>query len=91
MSKLVYHDFFFVATASAHDSRRVTYDTQQIPVYRGCAEPMIARKRHAGDYYGKDGLGDVPDPDPPSPELLKKKAVQALIKTVNENPGEVGG
>ncbi|XP_030265365.1 inosine-uridine preferring nucleoside hydrolase-like isoform X2 [Sparus aurata] len=60
-----------------------------IPVYRGCAEPMIARKRHAGDYYGKDGLGDVPDPDPPSPELLKKKAVQALIKTVNENPGEV--
>lgn len=90
-SKLVYHDFFFVATASAHVSRRVTYDTQQIPVYRGCAEPMIARKRHAGDFHGKDGLGDVPDPDPPSPELLKKKAVQALIKTVNENPGEVGG
>ncbi|KAM8722806.1 pyrimidine-specific ribonucleoside hydrolase RihA-like isoform 2-T3 [Acanthopagrus schlegelii] len=60
-----------------------------IPVYRGCAEPMLARQRHAGDFHGKDGLGDVPDPDPPSLDLLKKKAVQAMIKAVRENPGEV--
>ncbi|KAL3999458.1 TRIO and F-actin-binding protein [Sarotherodon galilaeus] len=61
-----------------------------IPVYRGCSEPLLAKKRQAGDYHGKDGLGEVPDPDAPGLELVqKKKAVNAMIKTVNQNPGEV--
>uniref|UniRef100_A0A3Q4N4V2 Uridine nucleosidase 1-like n=1 Tax=Neolamprologus brichardi TaxID=32507 RepID=A0A3Q4N4V2_NEOBR len=61
-----------------------------IPVYRGCSKPLLARKQHAGDYHGKDGLGDVPDPDAPGLDLLqKKKAVQAMIKLVNDNAGEV--
>ncbi|XP_008334092.1 inosine-uridine preferring nucleoside hydrolase-like [Cynoglossus semilaevis] len=61
-----------------------------IPVYRGCTEPMVAKKRNAGDYHGKDGLGDVPHDDPPKLDLIQdKKAIHAIIQTVNRNPGEV--
>ncbi|KAM9835893.1 inosine-uridine preferring nucleoside hydrolase-like [Aulostomus maculatus] len=61
-----------------------------IPVYRGAAEPLLGRKLHAGDFHGKDGLGDVPDPNAPGLDLLQKEnAVHALIRIVNENPGEV--
>ncbi len=66
------------------------YHTLQIPVYSGCSMPLLATKQHAGDYHGKDGLGDVPDPNAPSLELLqKRKAVQAIVKMVKQNPGEV--
>ncbi|XP_032412309.1 inosine-uridine preferring nucleoside hydrolase-like [Xiphophorus hellerii] len=61
-----------------------------IPVYKGFSKPLLARKQHASDYHGKDGLGDVPDPDAPSVELLQKeKAAEAMLKIARENPGEV--
>uniref|UniRef100_UPI003AACEF9A inosine-uridine preferring nucleoside hydrolase-like isoform X1 n=2 Tax=Centroberyx gerrardi TaxID=166262 RepID=UPI003AACEF9A len=61
-----------------------------IPVYRGCSEPLLGRKLNAGYYHGKDGLGDAPDPDAPGLELMQKEgAVEAMIRMVKENPGEV--
>lgn len=69
----------------------ITRSVQQIPVYKGFSKPLLARKQHASDYHGKDGLGDVPDPDAPSVELLQKeKAAEAMLKIARENPGEVG-
>uniref|UniRef100_A0A3P8NDA3 Inosine/uridine-preferring nucleoside hydrolase domain-containing protein n=1 Tax=Astatotilapia calliptera TaxID=8154 RepID=A0A3P8NDA3_ASTCA len=50
-----------------------------IPVYRGCSKPLLARKQHAGDYHGKDGLGDVPDPDALGLDLLLDGFVKPVI------------
>lgn len=59
-------------------------------MYKGCSGPLLAAKRHAGDYHGKDGLGDVPDPDAPGLEKLQKEnAVTALIEMIKQHPGEV--
>ncbi|XP_061894324.1 inosine-uridine preferring nucleoside hydrolase-like [Entelurus aequoreus] len=61
-----------------------------IPVYAGCSEPLLSNQRHASDYHGKDGLGDVSDPDAPGLELLQeKKGVQALVEMIEQNQGEV--
>ena len=59
-------------------------------MFRGLAKPLMARKLHAGDFHGKDGLGDVPDPEAPGLELLQEQgAPQAIAQIVSENPGEV--
>lgn len=59
-------------------------------MYPGCVEPLLERKVHAGDFHGKDGMGDVPDADAPGLELLQEeKAVQAIIRIISESPGEV--
>ena len=41
-------------------------------------------------YHGADGLGDVPDPGAPGLDLLQKEhAVLAIIRIINEQPGQV--
>ncbi|XP_054642571.1 inosine-uridine preferring nucleoside hydrolase-like [Dunckerocampus dactyliophorus] len=61
-----------------------------IPVYAGCSQPLLSDTKNASDYHGKDGLGDVPDPDAPGLEMVqKKKGVQALLKMIRQNQGEV--
>lgn len=64
----------------------------QIPVFKGSAKPILGECIDAGDFHGKDGLGDAPDPNAPGLDLLQKEgAVSAIIRIVNENPGEVRG
>ncbi|KAK7153844.1 hypothetical protein R3I94_007259 [Phoxinus phoxinus] len=62
----------------------------EIPVFRGVATSLLGLTVGAGDFHGKDGLGDAPDPQAPGLELVQKEgAVSAMIRIVDENPGQV--
>ncbi|KAL7385630.1 hypothetical protein ABVT39_025454 [Epinephelus coioides] len=62
----------------------------EIPVFKGAAKPILGNSLSAGHFHGQDGLGDTPDPNAPGLELVHKEgAVSAMIRIVNENPGEV--
>lgn len=61
---------------------------QDVPVYRGCARPLVSAPYHAAYVHGEDGLGDAGIPASKR-KAEKKHAVQALIDIANENPGEI--
>ncbi|KAM4561159.1 inosine-uridine preferring nucleoside hydrolase-like [Fundulus diaphanus] len=62
----------------------------EIPVFRGADVPILGTVISAGSFHGQDGLGDAPDPRSPGLDLIQKEhAVSAMIRMVNENPGEV--
>lgn len=64
----------------------------QIPVFRGASKPIMGKSIDAGYFHGQDGLGDAPDPNAPSLDIIQKEhAVNAILRIVNENPGQVGG
>lgn len=60
-----------------------------IPVFRGADKPIMGNSINAGYFHGKDGLGDAPDPKAPSLDMIQKEhAVDAIIRIVNEHPGQ---
>ncbi|XP_033643425.1 probable uridine nucleosidase 1 [Asterias rubens] len=62
-----------------------------IPVYRGSAISLVCLNHLIFEnVHGSDGLGDVPDPDPPSLDLVQSEhAVHAMIRMTKEKPGQV--
>ncbi|XP_051938239.1 inosine-uridine preferring nucleoside hydrolase [Hippocampus zosterae] len=61
-----------------------------IPVFKGAAKPLVGNSINSSHFHGLDGLGDAPDPKAPSVDLVQEEsAVLAMIRIVNENPGEV--
>jgi purine nucleosidase len=57
-----------------------------IPVYFGCAEPLVARKEHATAVHGADGLGDAGwRPRKVQPEA--EHAATALVRLARAEPG----
>ncbi|XP_070564617.1 inosine-uridine preferring nucleoside hydrolase-like [Ptychodera flava] len=66
------------------------YDREQIPVFEGCATPLLNTKVLTDEIHGKDGFGDVPDLVDPNMSLLKSEhAVNAIVRIVNEYQGEI--
>ncbi|KAM4699330.1 inosine-uridine preferring nucleoside hydrolase-like [Discoglossus pictus] len=62
----------------------------EIPVYKGASRPLLGQCLNASCYHGHDGLGDVPDPEAPRLDHLQKDhAVLAMLRIVNEHPGQV--
>ncbi|KAM8749299.1 inosine-uridine preferring nucleoside hydrolase isoform 1-T1 [Acanthopagrus schlegelii] len=62
----------------------------EIPVFKGADKPILGNRINAGHFHGLDGLGDAPDRNAPGLDLVQKEgAVSAMIRIVNENPGEV--
>ncbi|XP_075069069.1 nucleoside hydrolase-like isoform X2 [Mixophyes fleayi] len=65
-------------------------DRSDIPVYRGASKSILGESMHASDFHGKDGLGDVPDPDAPGLEHIQKEhAVDAMKRLVSKYPGQI--
>lgn len=61
---------------------------QDIPVYAGCAQPLVMFQEDAAFAHGNDGLGDV-GLVPQRRKAKTEHAVKALLRLVNESPGEL--
>lgn len=62
----------------------------QIPVFKGSAGPLIRPVTTFKDHFGTDGLGDVlQNSEIWKTQIQKEHAVNAMIRLVNENQGEV--
>ena len=61
---------------------------QDVPVYPGCARPLVNQPLSAAYVHGEDGLGDAGIPASKR-KAEKKQAAQALVDIANENPGEI--
>src|SRR5258707_1834628 len=73
-------------------TRNVLYTVElcgaDVPVYAGAEKPLLRRYENATWFHGRDGLGDHNYPPPRrSPAALH--AVDAIIETVEANPGLV--
>ncbi|XP_064650182.1 nucleoside hydrolase-like isoform X2 [Lineus longissimus] len=62
----------------------------EIPVFKGTSASLLRDTPACDAYHGKDGLGDVPDSEAPDSRLVKEEhAVNALVRMINQNAGEV--
>ncbi|XP_067888893.1 nucleoside hydrolase-like [Heterodontus francisci] len=62
----------------------------EIPVYRGASASLLEDQLNADHFHGKDGLGDVPDPNAPGLEYVQAEfAVNAMIRIATECAGQV--
>lgn len=77
-----------VENATANCLKVLDLAGKDVPVFRGCAKPLVAEPHFAAYVHGEDGLGDAEIPvSKKRPQ--NKHAAQALVDYANENPGEI--
>ena len=59
-----------------------------VPVYSGAAKPLVRLYQNATWFHGRDGLGDHDYP-PPKRLVETNHAVDAIVATIEANPGLV--
>src|ERR1700728_5099987 len=59
-----------------------------VPVYSGAAKPLLRSYQNATWFHGRDGLGEHNYPAPKQ-AAEKAHAVDAIIETIEANPGIV--
>jgi len=59
-----------------------------VPVHAGAEKPLLRDHQNATWFHGRDGLGDHNYPPPPR-SAAKSHAVEAMIETIEANPGLV--
>ena len=59
-----------------------------VPIYSGAAKPLLRSYQNATWFHGRDGLGDHDYPAPRQ-SAESKHAVDAIIETIEANPGLV--
>src|SRR5919108_1638340 len=73
-------------------ARNALYTTElcgsDVPVFVGAEKPLRHEHQSADWFHGKDGLGDHGYPAPKR-ALEKKNAVDAIVETIETNPGLV--
>lgn len=60
----------------------------EVPVYAGAEKPLLRTYQNATWFHGRDGLGDHGYP-PPRRAVARSHAVDAIIQTVEAQPGLV--
>jgi len=64
-------------------------DAPPIPIYQGCARPLLQTEpADASNFHGEDGLGGAGKPTTTRP-VEAEHASLALIRLVQENPGQL--
>ena len=57
-------------------------------MFKGAVKSILDEGERAGHYHGNDGLGDMSNPVQVDVSLIQKEhAVNALLRLVNDNPG----
>ncbi|EWM28219.1 inosine-uridine preferring nucleoside hydrolase [Nannochloropsis gaditana] len=65
------------------------FDSRRIPIFRGCASPLIHSAHEYFPWHGLDGLGDAGLQDAESRHVESEHAALAMIRLCKQYAGEV--